>query len=98
MDSFRDDSGLLDALEEERIQRAKWCAWWYENRPDGEGKTNVGIVYQWVQVTANDGKPLATFFCDSQRGSWLGWRWQHYVRGARLILMNRAARPCRLAG
>lgn len=72
MDSFRDNSGIVEALEEERIQRAKWCAWWYENRPGGEGETNVGIVYQWVQVTTNDGKPCATFFLRQSEGQLVG--------------------------
>lgn len=72
MDSFLGNPEVLESIEQERAQLAKWCAWWYENRPDGEGETNLGILYQWVQVTNNDGKALATFFLRQSEGKLVG--------------------------
>ncbi|MFW9097718.1 hypothetical protein ACOJAM_08615 [Corynebacterium striatum] len=47
---------------EETKERVRWIDWWDKNNPTGEGFTNLGILYQWVRVTGDNGKVLGTFY------------------------------------
>lgn len=44
------------------VRRLEKRAWWDEHRPDGEGTTQAGMLYQWVRVTNSKGKVLGTFY------------------------------------
>lgn len=49
-------------------RRAELHAEWEEKYPDGEGETSIGLLYQWVIVTDEDGRAMGTFYLKSADG------------------------------
>lgn len=55
-----------ELLVEQAARRIARRAWWDENRPNGEGESEGGVLYQWVRVTDSRQKVLGTFYLQQE--------------------------------
>lgn len=59
-----------DVLADQASRRMAQMERWDKNRPNGEGETPEGVLYQWVRVTESNSKKqtLGTFFLQQSEG------------------------------